>query len=337
MKILLFNTNLAAKYVLSEIERGDNIIILTDQKSIKMLIERLNYKNVELHYMQSDGFSLFNLIQLYKARKKIRALFEQNNIEELVYFHQAFGGFFNWIITYAHGLGIRISYQRVMRQLNSLPFKGISAWKCKLKYKLFFSTDVNPIASGTHYPTPSLSQKFIRKNNIIERNGKIDNNAILSVEKKLFNIINLPIKGHVILLLTGSVLSTGQVEYIEYKEKMTALIQSLGTTRIICKCHPRFTDEIQIEKSLPHIPSYIPMELLENFFSIYIGYGSSVLIDVARQNKLSISLIDYFECTSPARHRILHQYFAHENVKFAKNIKDISLTINNYVREVAIN
>ncbi len=329
MKILLFNTNPATRFVLSQLEKGEKTLVLTDQENIRKLMEVLNYDHVILHYLRSDYF--FDLLQLYKARNTVKRLFEENEIDELVYYHQAFGSFFNWIITYAHRKNVRIVYQRVIRQLEAPPYKGLKAWKCKLANKILYSTDVNPIDTGAHRPIPSLSRNFIQKNAIVEEKGIINSHAISEVGRKLFATINISVTDKTVLLLTGSIISTGQVEEMEYKEKIKMLIESIGPSNIVCKCHPRFTDEVELEKSLPHIPSYIPMELLTSFFSIYIGFGSSVLIDAARNGKLAIALTDYFQSVNPNRRVALHEYFVGDSVKFVKNIQELSFSIKDYV------
>lgn len=332
MKVLLFNTNLATRFVLSQLEKGEKTLVLTDQENIRLLMEVLNYDHVILHYLRSN-YSFFDLIQLHKAQNTVKRLFEENDIDELVYYHQAFGGFFNWIITHAHRKNLRIVYQRVLRQLEAPPYKGPKAWKCKLANKILYSTDVDPIDTGAHHPIPSLSRNFIQKMAIIEEIGSINSHAVSEVGRKLFATINISVTDKTVLLLTGSVISTGQVEEKEYKEKIKMLIESIDPSNIVCKCHPRFNDETDLEKSLPHIPSYIPMELLTSFFSIYIGFGSSVLIDAARNGKLAIALSDYFQSVNPHRRMALHEYFVGNSVKFIKNLKELYLLINEYVEK----
>lgn len=336
MRVLLFNTNLAARFVLSQIEKGGKIVVLTDQDNIRKLMDVLNYDNVFVYYLRSN-FTIFDFLQLYASRKRVKRLFDENDIDELVYYHQAFGGFFNWIITYAHRQNVKIVYQRVLRQLDAKPYRGLKAWKCKFLYRILFSTDITPIDNGSNHPIPSLSYRFFQKNAIKEENGIIDNHAIAKVGQRLFDAINIPVHDNTVLLLTGSVISTGQVERPEYEKKIRVLIEHIGVFNIVCKCHPRFTDETQQEKSLPHIPSYIPMELLTSFFPIYIGFGSSVLIDAARNGKIAISLIDYLKCTNPNRKVALHKYFMGESVKFVKNIEEISFIINNYAEKNRVN
>lgn len=323
MKLLLFNTNLAARSVLSYAESGEKLIVLTDQKGIYELMSLLDYQNVQLHFI-SAGYSLSQPSRLFKAKSSIRLLFNENKIDEVVFYHQAFGGFYNWIIWYAHQKHIPILYQRCVKPLETgQPDHSLRAIKHYLTYKLCYHTDVAMYTNGTKGTTPRLTDKFRKDNGVFEQWVFWKDENVKTSGKRVAEKLSLPpIKGKV-LLLSGSVVATGAVESSVYENKMKELITAIGADEIICKCHPRFSDETEEEKVLPHIPAYIPMELLLQQFKVVIGYGSSVLLNAADNGQIAISLVDYLPEKSALRKDVFYDYFKGSKVIFIRSSQEL--------------
>lgn len=328
MKVLLFNTNLAARSVLSQLASGEKTVILTDQENIIKLIKLLNYDNIELLFFHSN-YSLFNLPSLFKAKRRIIKLFKTHRIDEVVYYHQAYGGFYNWILVYAHSIDVKNSYHRVIKQVGGEKVNSLRSIINKWKYKLLYKTDVEIVKTGGSGLTPRLTDKFKERNGVNEKWATWDDKVIYLVSEEIAKSLQISTFDNKILLLTGSVIAAKQVDEMEYRIKMQELIESVGRDNIVCKCHPRFNDEIKAEMSLPHIPSYVPMELLMGKFKIVVGYGSSVLLDAAKKGLLSVSLVDYFQSTPPIRKTVLHDYFEGSKVVFINNIEELTTNINN--------
>ncbi|WP_302561859.1 hypothetical protein [Phocaeicola coprocola] len=324
MKLILFNTNLAIKTVLSQIATKENYIIFTDLENIEKFFNYIHFNNIHIFKIKSK-YGWKDLRALLQAKLWIKSFFKQNHIEQITYYHQAYGDFYNWIITYAHHLNIEIKYYRVLKNINYPKLHSLLGYSTWLKYKLLFNTDVIIQNRGNQTIFPKLSQSFLTRNNIEEYTFKEDIQAIKETSEKLRKQLSLNITPNSIILLTGSIIATNQVEINEYTNKTRNLIKKLGKENIICKCHPRFQDEIKDEKELQHIPNFIPMELLLDFFPTYIGYNSTILISAAQINKTAISLIDYYTPISIERKNKWYNYFSNANIKYIKDIQELSL------------
>lgn len=326
MKILLYNTNLATLSVITQLETKEKIVVITDQNNIVELLNLLNYDNVELLFMRS-GFTFSQLPDLVVSKKKIKELFVKYTFSDLIFYHQAFGGFYNWIISYAHKKGVNISYHRVVKKVEGANAYSIRALKCRLTYALLYQTKVKNIKNGRGDFTPKLSDHFFEINKVKEKWAECDKKCISSVGNRIMSKLNIPLCANKVLLLTGSVVSTNRVGIDNYTRKMQELICAIGPENIVCKCHPRFNDEIDLEKRLAHLPSFIPMELLEDLFSVYVGFASSVLINVAKHGKTSVSLINYFEIADKDLKASLGAYLEGSGVIFVENLLELKKII----------
>ena len=329
MKILLYNTNLATQSVITQLKKNEKFVVITDQKNIVELLELLNFDNVEVLYVRS-GFTILELPDLIKSKKIIKELFINNSFSDLIFYHQAFGGFYNWIIAYAHKNNVIISYHRVVKKIDGANVYSISALKCKLSYALLYQTEVKIVRIGGGGFSPKLTDRFFKKNHVKEKWAVYDDNIVSSVGRLIMSKLNIPICENKVLLLTGSVVSTNRVNIEDYCKKMEILIDTIGRDNIVCKCHPRFDDEIEVEKKLPHLPSFVPMELLGDLFSVYIGFASSVLINVAKQGKKSVSLINYLDIDDEVLRNTLSNYLADSGVIFIEKIYELKKILSNY-------
>ena len=138
-----------------------------------------------------------------------------------------------------------------------------------------------------------LSRRFFKTNKIVEEQEFINRISLDIIGEKIFGKLNLRVQHNSIVLLTGGLSDVGYVKRDVHEKKSAELIKRLGNDRIICKTHPRFDDETNAEKELPHIPSFISMELLMHFFNYFIGYSSDDISDLTVSCKtLSLSSMD---------------------------------------------
>lgn len=324
MELLLCNTNLAVTTVVCQLVKQPDkkFIVFTDVKNIYTFLSLIAPSNMELHFIESN-YGLMSLWGLFKKREKIKTLVVNKGINNVYCYHQAFGGFYNWIISYCHKQGCKITYYRLLDNLVLPPAKGLRAFKLKMIYRLIYSTDIVVLERGNSYILPKLSLTFYRENEINEDRYLVDEEVIEKVSQKVLSNLGLTINEYAILLLTGSVLDTGQVSIQEYSQKIKDLIQNVGSNRIVAKCHPRFNDETCDEKKLAHIPSYIPMEFLLGYFKVYIGYNSTILKIAADKGLTAISLVSYMEPVDEERRDKWYIYFGKSNIIYPKTVFEI--------------
>lgn len=324
MELLLCNTNLAVTTVVCQLVKQPDkkFIVFTDVKNIYAFLSLIAPSNMELHFIESN-YGLLSLWGLLKKREEIKTLVVKKGVNNVYCYHQAFGGFYNWIISYCHKQGCKITYYRLLDNLVLPPAKGLRAFKLKMIYRLIYSTDIVVLERGNSYILPKLSLTFYRENEINEERYLVDEEVIEKVSQKVLSNLGLTINEHAILLLTGSVLDTGQVSIQEYSQKIKDLIQNVGSNRIVAKCHPRFNDETCDEKKLAHIPSYIPMEFLLGHFKVYIGYNSTILKIAADKGLTAISLVSYMEPIDEERRDKWYIYFGKSNIIYPKTVFEI--------------
>lgn len=323
MELILCNTNLSVTSVVSLVmsNNQNQYIILTDQPNIEKFFKLLSLNNTELHYLSST-YSFFD-IKLYQAKKWIKTIFANKEIKKIRIFHQAFGGFYNWIAYAASKQKIPVEYNRVLKdQQYPLAKFSLNVLKERLRYSVLFKTNVNILDRGNNTLMPKLAKTFYIKNNICEVPAMVKNEIIENVSNVIIKKMGFNLNHSSVVLLTGSIIATNQVKKTEYELKLKELLECVGKENIVCKCHPRFSDEVTEEKQLPHIPSFIPMEFLLPYFDVFIGYNSTVLNQVAQLGKTAISLVDYYIPINTERRDNWHCYLS-KNVLFIKNIDEL--------------
>lgn len=311
MQLILCNTNLAVTTVVCQIVRNPEkqFIVFTDVKNIHKFLSLIDLPNMELHFIISN-FRYFAVWQIWQTRRLIKHIVSRRNITTVYCYHQAFGGLYNWIINHCHKIGCQMIYFRVLNKLELPKAKNdFNAIKIKIQYKFLFSTDIDVLDRGNRVYIPKLSSTFYRKNEIKEEKYTVDDNIINYMGQLVLTKLGIASSKGNILLLTGSVLATDQVTIKEYTKKIKELINTIGINHIIAKCHPRFGDEIEEEKKLIHLPSFIPMEFLMNHFNIFIGYNSTVLIEATNKGKIAISLLLYLTPINNVRRNRWFSYF----------------------------
>lgn len=324
MELLLCNTNLAVTTVVCQLVKqpDKNFMVFTDVKNIYTFLSLIAPSNMELHFIESN-YGLLSLWGLLKKREEIKTLVSKKEINNVYCYHQAFGGFYNWIISYCHKRGCKITYYRLLDNLVLPQAKGLGAFKLKMIYRLIYSTDIVVLERGNSLILPKLSTAFYQKNEINEERYLVDEEVLEKISQIVLSNLGLTINKHAILLLTGSVIDTGQVTIQEYSQKIKDLIQHVGSNHIVAKCHPRFNDETEDEKKLAHIPSYIPMEFLLGHFRVYIGYNSTILKIAADKGLTAISLVSYMVPVDEERRDNWYIYFGKSNIIYPRSVFEI--------------
>lgn len=327
MELILCNTNLAVTTVVCQIklQPEKEFLILTDQTNIFLFFKTLALPNITLIHINSS-FGLKDIISLIRTKLKIKKIINKFGIEGCYMYHQAFGDLYNWAIHYCHKIGLPITYFRQLSEIKH-PKASFSLETIKLyfKYNVLYSCNIEVIDRGNNHLIPKLSKSFIKDNDIQEKQYQINKDVIKNIANILITKLNINISSNKVILLTGSVMATNQVTKEEYALKIKELIEHIGKDNVICKCHPRFNDETELEKMLPHIPGFIPMEFLLEYFNVFIGYNSTILIEAANNKKKAISLINYFKPTNYQRRDRWFSYFGKSKIIYPQQIKDIEL------------
>lgn len=318
MTLLICNSNLFVPIILTQIlsYKEKTFLVLIDQECFKDLFNFLDLPNVILITTQNP-----TLKQVYSTKKRLLKQLNKYEISDIVFFHNEFGDISNWVI-HKFSSKAKIYHGNVY---NSLPYPtihNIKGLKLKLRYQLLYHTNIEPLYDGNIY-IPSLSKNFFKKNHIQDLQYNIDLITINNYVNRKLNI-----EPNKILLLTGSVVSSQQIDEQTYTKYVNKIISRIGEDKLLSKCHPRFNDLFGKEKVLQQIPSFIPANLIINNFEYYIGYNSTLLVEAALAGKKAISLIDLIPSINPQIPQCWHLFFndrlrGKAKIYFPKNIEEL--------------
>ena len=324
MELFLCANNISVKYVLCRIKdiSPEKSIVFTDQYNIFQFFDYLKIDNTQVFFIQSS-VKWYGLLDLHRLKKKVRQILSKElDLNHVHMYHQAFGGFYNWIINYCHKLHVPITYHRRVAPLQMPIAKAsLSSIKAKIIYKLYYSTSIETLDNGRSI-TPKLAPSFFHNNSIKVAIATEDKETTIVYAREILKKTGIDIDKNSLLLLTGCVVDSNLICVEEYKKKMALLLNKIKDRQIVCKCHPRFSDEIEEEKELPHIPSFIPINILLSFFSVVIGYSSYALVEATQANVRSISLIDFFIPSSTEKRDNYRSYLG-ESVIYPKDVSEI--------------
>ena len=133
---------------------------------------------------------------------------------------------------------------------------------------------------------PALSKHFYNKINAIDIKIEINSGVINSIiGDKISNIIS----GRSVVLLSGAIEVVG-INTQKYQLFIDEIIKLIGTDKMVLKTHPTFTDIYGLEKQLPEIPSYFPMNLILSKFEVFIGFQTTTLAEAAIEGHKALSL-----------------------------------------------
>lgn len=321
-ELLILSSNLAVRTVVTQVKMHPttNYVILTDQLNIKKFLDFLDIPNSHIFLMKSS-FKLQDIWGIYKQKRELKKFLDFDFVK-LHFYHQAYGDLFNWIIPYCHKKGVKIEHHRVMPAMH-YPWLKMK-WKDVLltfQYRFFYKTDMKLMnEAGLH--SPYILPEFYRKNDVKEIELDIDEDVIKKCSLLIMEKLNVSNKADVVLL-TGSVLSYKRVAEEEYNDKIKQIIMAVGKDRLVAKCHPRFDDESEVERTLTHIPSFIPMGFLLDFFTYFVGYTSTVLREAYLNGKTAVSLLEYLPAMDNDYKNYWYSYFQNINMLYPQTVGEI--------------
>jgi hypothetical protein len=298
IKIVFCLSYLSVPLTLSVVDGKDqHFIIITCQPTIYQLfcelygVEQVWMVNLPKMSMRNpilwikDGTTIY---QLKKHFKQKMISIENNNV---YFFFTAFGYFESWMINFLSKKN-KVFYTPDVDMTAFVPDETITTWIKSCIYRWIYNVPFETRRIRNRYVF-AVSQRFL--NNIDANKLSIKTNVALMRDKLKF-IYNLDHR-KILVLAGNSVVNDGQVSRDEYIKKMDQLIEVLlqrySSHEIAIKGHPRFCEYFSKETELEKIPSFLPGNLINQFFDVIIGYGSSLLYESANSGKKAISTIDY--------------------------------------------
>lgn len=304
MDVIFCLSNLFVPHTLTLVKGSDRkVLVYTDQEGMYKFFTGLGLKNVEIFYRKDLKIrrDLSSAIRIVTKRNEILKWLLEKNPQRIYFFHNTFGDLENWLIK-------KLSKKSQLVHIpvfNELPFQvnyNVRSILGILKNYFVHGILTEPLWEGKDFRY-KLPESFFIKYHIEKIELEIDDVFINEVITKKFNLINKKI-----VLLTGSVVETGQVEESEYVKKINNLINFVGKEKIIAKPHPRFPNRYGLEKELDLIPYYIPANVLYSIFSTFIGYSTTTLSEAAERGLVATSTLDYFDSTNEEKTKHYKEY-----------------------------
>lgn len=297
MKLLICNSNMFVPIVLSSVlENADKqYIVYTDQEGIYKLFNEFELHNaITLRYHKSTNSKPRDI------KKAILLQLGQYQIEDITFYHTEFGEYANWLILKLSNK-VKIYFQPPYQPWAIKPSYDFLSLKLKLVTYLTFGYNPDILLVGTKRYI-SMPKSFYKNNDVERIDCQINNQLIFDFIKKRYSFGD--ITG--IVWLDGAI-KAGGIDPTGYEELSNEIIRRAGKERFYSKCHPRFNDLYGLEKEIKEIPSYIPVSLLLECFSCFIGYWSTGLVEAAKAGKKAISTIYIMPQTQPGRIEIEKQ------------------------------
>lgn len=298
--LLICNSNMFIPTVLSEVlsHPTKQYIILSDTPNITKLFSLLNIGNViysEYHVNYGR--------HIYREKKRLLGFLSNYKIKKVIFFHTEFGGIANWLIKEL-SKNISICYCKIY---DSMPMPREKSFfkRSKIQLQEFLYWGVKVEVLNDFRPYPSLPKSFYKNVKAEEISIPIDMKIVSSYVTKKLGLSG--INGEYVILNGTAV--TGKLYTAErYEMFINEIIGIIGKEHVISKCHPRFNDLYGIERELKQIPSYIPGNILIDYFCCFIGFESTLLVEAAVAGKIAISLIDMLKPEEDIRLKF-HDFF----------------------------
>ena len=275
-------------------------IVYTDKEGMFKLFNELKLENcIILRY--AVGYVPRNPLNVYRTKKRVMEQLRQYKLDDITFYHTEYGDLANYIIS-KYSAKVPVFFQPPYKRWDiKADYRPKSIYYI-LRNKIEFNTDiiVQPVGDKLYF---TMSEKFYKKNRIIEKKCIINHALISSYIQKKYHFDCYKNK---IVLMNGAVFAAG-IDCDGYQKITDDIINFIGKDNIFSKCHPRYLDLYGLEKELNQIPSYIPVSLLLNCFDIYIGYWSTGLVEAAQAGKISISTLYIMPQTQVGRIEIEHK------------------------------
>lgn len=286
MHILICNSNMFIPIVLTTILNNSEqrYLIYVDIPDIYTFLGKLNLPNncMLLKYPHNINWKNAN-----KAKQFIWNQLVHIDIKSITFYHTEYGELATWLIS-KYSRNTTIYFQSPFPSFCFKKKISLKALKLFLVYKIVYNTDIVPMNYGNDI-LPSISPRFFKKNNVINKNAVIDDELVYNYVSEKLNLNN---NNRSILLVTGSNIAAGFCDETDYGKIINSILSALGKDKFMIKCHPRFDDLLSIEKMLPAIPKYVPGNLILPLFDCYIGLCSTLLSEAANVGKCSISILN---------------------------------------------
>ncbi|MCI6160907.1 MAG: hypothetical protein MR681_06190 [Prevotella sp.] len=290
MTLLLCNSNMFVPIVLTQVlsEPKKQFIIFTDQNNISILFSELALTNIIVKFFKTE----FTLGKLKVQRRELLTDLQYYNIHDIFFYHTEYGEAANWLLLYFRDKA-NIYFSSPFGSFPLSKTYSLKSLLMNLKRYVLYGYFSDMLVSGNRV-IPSLPKAFYKKIKAKRKN--------ITVKQNLVNSAVFPLVKNIgscrdTVLLVGGIDCTG-IDTTKYLDVENQIIKAIGIERIVIKCHPRFNDLYGLEKDLPAIPSYIPMNLLIPFFRCFVGYGSTVLSEAAKLGVKSISTINIIPAKS---------------------------------------
>lgn len=259
-------------------------LIYVDIPDIYTFLGKLNLPNncMLLKYPHNINWKNAN-----KAKQFIWNQLVHIDIKSITFYHTEYGELATWLIS-KYSRNTTIYFQSPFPSFCFKKKISLKALKLFLVYKIVYNTDIVPMNYGNDI-LPSISPRFFKKNNVINKNAVIDDELVYNYVSEKLNLNN---NNRSILLVTGSNIAAGFCDETDYGKIINSILSALGKDKFMIKCHPRFDDLLSIEKMLPAIPKYVPGNLILLLFDCYIGLCSTLLSEAANVGKCSISILN---------------------------------------------
>lgn len=259
-------------------------LIYVDIPDIYTFLGKLNLPNncMLLKYPHNINWKNAN-----KAKQFIWNQLVHIDIKSITFYHTEYGELATWLIS-KYSRNTTIYFQSPFPSFCFKKKISLKALKLFLVYKIVYNTDIVPMNYGNDI-LPSISPRFFKKNNVINKNAVIDDELVYNYVSEKLNLNN---NNRSILLVTGSNIAAGFCDETDYGKIINSILSALGKDKFMIKCHPRFDYLLSIEKMLPAIPKYVPGNLILPLFDCYIGLCSTLLSEAANVGKCSISILN---------------------------------------------
>lgn len=324
MKVIFCLSYLSVPQTLSIIEEksDSDFLIITYLEGLYNFFAGL-YSSPKVKLI--DNYSYYNLtaitryFEIRRLRKALVKELKDLGGIEVYFFFEGYALFEASVINKLNG-SVKIYYSKSVSVDHA---KGNFSLRCfvkKMIANLVYSVDFKPNTNGKYC-------NIYFKDEFYSQFEKIHVHPRKALSK---NILGQPLnlKDRRIILFVGGDVDEGFVYMPEYIEKMDLLIKRIGSTKIALKSHPRYPKKYSMENTVFEIPSYVPGNMIMNNFDFIISYSSAVLFEAANEGKISISLLDYFNCTSESVRRNFKTYLSNnlvidKEIKYPTNLSEI--------------
>lgn len=283
-----------------------------------------------IHFSKKIILFPMKIIWILIMKQKTWRIFKGYNQQKVYFFFNASAYSQAWLI-YKLSKKNLLFYQEDI-DLSTFTIKnGIESWIAKIFIKLVYNVEVYPIDQGNGLVSYKIKNIFLKKIKAQTLNIQLNYKEISNWVNKLMELPN----GDILMLSNSMLKYFFSVEnHVNASDQLIEQLK-LHNYNVHFKMHSRALTKYSLEKTLYEIPQYLPASLLLNY-KVFIGYGSSALIEAANNDILTISLVDY---------TILDNNIPNFNVKthlrkglkknkeifFPKSLNEILEIINNQV------